>query len=558
MLNIFRKDFLQTRNFLNYFSIFLLISSVLIFLFFTIQRYSQKSARFQHYHEDIFSELNAYTAGINFNNLGFKKLFFLPVIEKVEIELPENYRTNKFLYTHYPGGPDIVSGFLLKTGIQNFYLQKIFLLIISLFTIFVLFKIFSFLLKDDDHKKSWTRIGLAFFISSPCFIFWAGNLHQASYNDFFMCLGLLGAISGKLYLLFLAGFFSGFFSFETAPYLFILGFYPSLINLKNKTWNYKKIFIFLLTLGLIISIPYILHFIQNSIALGSAKNALRDLTEAATLRIEGVGKNAISYSLFKHSFKFFVSSLWFFGSFMIFACLYGGTKSKNNNKTLFWVLLFASLVWQFFMRQHAMVHAFTPRHLFLFTVIFSLFGIRYLFQKNFSNFKKSIAILICLLIVFRLPFGAESSENKCSIKLMEKFANTMSDYAVAKTLFNISNNYSHKKEFQKLLDILVKRNNLAQNQEVYIVKNIPNQNDILELVRYESDYLIKPRAIPDKYIIQFNDTENFYFKNGLIGNTLEKFDPKIKEKNTMIISDSFENKYEKFKYLFLNFYILLI
>lgn len=74
------------------------------------------------YKGDVLTELNAYTAGLNFVRHGFEKLYFPPAILRDEESF--DALTKQGLYTHYPPAPDLVSGVLQKLGIHGFYQQK--------------------------------------------------------------------------------------------------------------------------------------------------------------------------------------------------------------------------------------------------------------------------------------------------------------------------------------------------------------------------------------------------------------------------------------------------
>jgi hypothetical protein len=131
----------------------------------------EKSEYRYHYKGDSGSELNAYTAGLSFSRHGFAKLYFLPATSRYEESFDALMKQR--LYTHYPPGPDLVSGGLQKLGIHGFYQQKAWILSLNLIAMLLLGFAIRRMLPEQQTVAPFVLVSIA--ITSVWLVWWSGN-----------------------------------------------------------------------------------------------------------------------------------------------------------------------------------------------------------------------------------------------------------------------------------------------------------------------------------------------------------------------------------------------
>ncbi len=347
---------------------------IILFRVITVPLYEDGKQR-DSIHGDAYSDKNAHSTGLYYYDFGFDKYPWLPVW---------NYTGNGdtsqvWVYTHYPAIPDMLTAvYSVALDTKSDALIRVFPVLLSVVFFFLIFNVLGSVLPD----KNAAFVSAAILVASNYFIFWADNLHKHLYEEllkwayFFALYSYYKNESGKKVLIVACGLIFIVvinISFEPVTYLAVLTVGMSWIY-KRKIFSWENIF-----LGAMPIIGFGIHFYQNILYFGSAKIALTDMTDAATLRT--VGNNS-SQNEMKRSLEFLdyleIPFMWlrrierFFliagPAFCYFAYL-GLKEIKKADLKLFQlgiVLILATLSWNLAMTQHSLVHAFTTRHLGIF------------------------------------------------------------------------------------------------------------------------------------------------------------------------------------------------
>jgi hypothetical protein len=515
-----------------------------VFSFQLIKNFSTKEINFFHYTGgDGYSQLNAYTAGLNFAKHGFQKLYFLPIIS----EYKSNYKDLKKedFYTHYPAGPDIVSSFLSSLGILKYYSQKKILLIVSFLALFF----YILILQKILNYKYQEIIFLSLILSSPYFVFFSGNLHEFSYWDLFIGIGIYSLLIDKKIVFFITCFFSLFFTFEIAPFLFSMAIFKSIIDYFDKKITITKSLYFLLITFFCFLFSFSLHVFQNIMFFGSFKLAYNDLFNSLTYRLGQENINAIyEYSFVKHCIKIAMSFIWYYGiSIFVLGSIgiVSVIKNKDKNKILWTFGIFiSSFAWIFTFRQHSMIHVFTNRHYGLAIIIFSVIGFFELL-KNKKKYISILAIILLLVSILRLPLGCEFSNNKFLLNKFEKVIKKTDSVTLAEVLFQIKKTQEHKEEKKIILFELLKRNNIQSDKEIYFF-DVNNKKFYLKKSNTYSD--VRNRKIPLEIENNFSKGSDYFFDEYNLENSMNI------DKNEIKIN----GQYNKIKEKILFFYINLV
>lgn len=165
----------------------LCLLGIVIGLLFTIRLLTKPVFR-GHYHGSLSDEAVAFCAGWNFDHCGFSRLYLMPTLA---VAADCRFSVSDF-YTHFPPGPHLASGLLHSLGIHGFILQKVCVFGVSLLALvfWVLFvqRVASDLRLTESQPIRW--VSCAFFVSSPWFLYWSGNLYEWTYLDAAMAVAL--------------------------------------------------------------------------------------------------------------------------------------------------------------------------------------------------------------------------------------------------------------------------------------------------------------------------------------------------------------------------------
>ncbi len=364
-----------------------------------------------HYYGDGPSNDAAWYGGKNFNKLGFLRMRGVPIqvtgVEEVP-SFPVDPHNTPF-YFHYPAGPDLMQGVLFRLGLENRLYHQVFGLLFSIVGSFFAWKFLSGLF---DHWPA--LIAFSFFVLTPNFLFFADNLHGHAYFTFFhwfflyqifILFKLVKEKKSVSYIKFaftflVLGIVASWFSIDLIPPMLILGLVCFFTIPGRDRWTWGIALMLAAVIGDIAG--FTLHVCKNGLVLGGFHSAVTDFLDAFMTRAgHVVGPVHVTYNGARHFGKFLLGVQWFFTfPFLILACV-GWFTILKKNRNGFWLGLFlASLIgsvfWQFFMKQHGMIHAFTYRHMEVFAVI----GVALFFQfLRPRNFRIWAPVMIAYLIL---------------------------------------------------------------------------------------------------------------------------------------------------------------
>ncbi len=477
-------------------AVFLIACAVSIHSIWKI--FAEKSEYREHYRGGIDSELNAYTAGLNFQRHGFAKLCFLPVIWRYEGSFDALMRQR--FYTHFPPGPDLVSGGLQELGIHGFYQQKVCILSLNLIAMLLLAFAIRRMLPDEQAVAPFILVSMA--ITSVWFVWWSGNLHKFTYEDFVMALGVWAAVRQKERLYLLTCFIAMLFSFEPVPWLSVVGVFMAAQKVTAKTWNVRQALVFLATMVGMFFLSFGIHLFQNACYFHSLSAAMDDMRGAYHYRagvIAAAGGG--SYSVVKQIAKGAYASLWFYGTGVL---LLAGIGLKTSVKKRLWlpvVLLCAGFVWQIALPEHGMVHALTWRHLGI--GLFVLATIGFLSWWEQATWKKLVALLLLFVALFRVPLGCEMSNNGLFLSQLHKAVTKTDSATIAELVYFLKDNPDHIRGKTILIDELALRGHALPDQPAYtIVRN----GKPFTMVRDEQGHTLLYRNLPKDRIPVFHDS----------------------------------------------------
>ena len=417
------------------------------------------------YRGDTNGELNAYTGGLNFVRHGFVKLCFLPGIQRYEESADALMKQR--LYTHYPPGPDLMSGAMQAVGIHGFYQQKACILSVNLIAMLLLALAIRRLLPDEQAVAP--MILAALVITSAWFIWWAGNLHKFAYEDCAMALGVWAVAVRKEKFFLLACFMGMSFSFEPVPWLAVLGVFLAGQRVAAKLWNPRQALAFLAAMMAAFLLSFGIHLFQNVCYFGSFSAALNDLLASYQLRIGETNSDdvATSYNVLRHIVKGVYASLWFYGTGALILAVLGLRESVKRRLWLPLVLLCAGLVWAIAFRQHSMVHAFTWRHLGIGVFVLATIGFLSLWEQ--TRWKKGLALLLLFAALFRLPLGCQMSYNRLFLHQLRTAIAKTDSATIAELVYFLKDNPEHISGKQILIDELALRGHVLPDRPAYTI-----------------------------------------------------------------------------------------
>ena len=457
----------------------------------------EKSEYRYHYKGDIGSELNAYTAGLNFSRHGFAKLYFLPAIARYEDSLDALQKQR--LYTHYPPGPDLVSGGLQILGIHGFYQQQGWLLSLNLIAMLLLGFAIRRMLPEEQTVAPFVLVSIA--ITSVWFVWWSGNLHQSTYGDLITAFAVWAVVGQKDRLYLLACFMALFFSFEPVPWLCVVGMFMAIQKVTAKTWSVRRALVFLAAMAAMFCLSFGIHLFQNACYFHSFSAALEDMRTAYQHRTGVNTSGGESYSVVKHITKAAYALLWFYGTGVL---ILAGIGLKTSFKRRLWlpvVLLCAGLAWPIALRQHSMVHAFTWRYLGVASFVLATIG--FLSWWELATWKKPAALLLLLAALLRIPLGCEISANRLFLGQLQKVVARTDSATIADLIWFLKDNPDHIRGKTILINELAGRGHALPDQPAYtIVRN----GKSFTLVREEQGQWTWYRNLPRDRTPAFHDS----------------------------------------------------
>jgi len=363
---------MNTDNWLSKKNIVIVLS--ILFLFITFPRIIFPDLD----HGDEYSDAEVLSSGENFVRFGFIKTRFLQMHEP-HLDKPEN------LYTHYPGLPDIINGFLRKVfKTDSLYFFRGASLLFAYFGVLLWY----FFIKSVTSSNLISFLCAVFYLLNPMFIFGADSMHQLAYSDFLRSLILFTFVlmvdssdrkkRGKfLILLWSLLLIQTWIGLDCIIYLFLFfGLYRSFIKRSGKPVSITTF----LVLGSAPVAGLFLHLLQNAWYFGNFSLAFYDLKDSFLKRTIGghelpQGLNFLAW--FKYVilrnfslvfyFDALVVSLSMFFAFLLYSKL--SNKSREETKKLFYLLIIfiiCGISWYVFFPSHSLAHAFVnflPRHL---------------------------------------------------------------------------------------------------------------------------------------------------------------------------------------------------
>ena len=464
--------------------------------------YADKSEYREMYKGNVGTEVNPYIAGLNFTRHGFANLYFLPAIQRYDDSLDALLKEG--LYVHFPPGPDLMSGVMQMLGIHGFYQQKLCLLPLNLAAVLLLMLTIRRLLPEERGEAPFILASI--IVTSVWFVWWASNLHQHTYNDFFMALGLWAAVARKDRLYLLVCFVATCFSFEPVPWLGILATYFATEQVAAKVWSIRRAAVFVGAAGAMFILSFGLHLLQNGWWMHSLWAAVDDFRTAYKIRGAAAGSGANQYSLTKHLAKGAYAILWFYGTGVLILAGIGLNAAIRRRLWLPVILLCAGLAWPILFRQHSMIHAFTWLHLGIGLFLLATIGLLQLWRQ--TSGKKIIAALLLALAVLRLPLGCEVSTNRLLLGQLRRVVAKTDSATIAELLYFFKDSPEHILERQILLNELTTRAHVATDLPAYA---LIRDGDRVTLARDEQGHIIRGRNLPADRTPVFHDDTLPYF-----------------------------------------------
>jgi hypothetical protein len=461
----------------------------------------EKSEYRFHYKGDGDSELNAYTAGLSFARYGFGRLYFLPATARYEESFAALMKQR--LYTHYPPGSDLVSGSLQRFGIQGFYQQKAWILSLNLIAMVLLACATRRMLADERAVAPMIVTSVA--VTSVWFVWWAGNLYEHTYNDLVMALGVWAVVAHKERLYLLACFMAMCFSFEVIPWLSVVGVFMAAQKVMAKAWNTRQALVFVAAMIGMFFLSFGIHLLQNAWYFHSLSAAIGDMRGAYQLRTGVAAAGEYSYSVAKHVVKGAYALLWFYGTAVLILAGIGLGAAIKRRLWLPVILLCAGFAWPIAFREHSMVHALTWRHLGV--GLFLLATIGFLNWWGQAAWKKSVALLLLFVALFRIPLGCEISNNRLFLAALRDVVVRTDSATIAELVYFLKDNPEHRRGKTILIDELAARAHALPDQPAYtIVRN----GKPFTVVRDEQGFSIWYRNLPKDRTPVFHDSAFAY------------------------------------------------
>jgi hypothetical protein len=354
---------------------------------------------------DCWSSLNVYSAARHFKDFGFMQSYALPVFGYTG----HMQQAGTFVYTHYPPLPDELAGlFAIITGSDDIRVLALLPMMVSC----LFFCLIFYTLQRLSPNKTSAFLAATFTVISCYFISWADDLHQHTYGECCKWLYVLVMIiyyeqdRQKTVLLWVMAalyFINSYLSYEGILYYAVVTVGCSLIYTRRLFSKENVILLFVPVLG------YFLHMCQNYFYFKSWQGVFNDIRGQYLERAVGdanVQMNAEKWGEIpgkldtRFTRTFFINTY----SFIILA-VFGFRHLYTQNRKYFWlgwVLLLASIVWIFFMPQHAYIHLFTIRH-FGFFYAFILCAALYAYGNTLmTHFRERRTVYLALHTIFIL------------------------------------------------------------------------------------------------------------------------------------------------------------
>lgn len=380
------------------FSVLLLAFSLIIYRAFTISQFEDSNRR-NFMRGDAYSDINLYSAVLYFNDSGLQSTKALPVhYYKVPVK---DTSLHPVAYTHYPALPDILAyGYSIISGSVDEQVLRCFMILISLFYAFVLWKVLALLIKNEKILLwSW-----ALLILSNYYIGWSDSLHKHIYEELFksVFIWFLLLYINKKQPIYIVAMFAVMaivanISYEPIVYLAVVCVGVSLMQKKGLF----SVITLLPAAGAILGV--LLHLYQNVLYFGSFELAMADLTETAKLRTAGIEVSGIHKKLESpFGWQEFISlpiiwlsrieRFYLVPGFAVLVMWYVVRHELTLYMGAIWkkwslLLLLGSFSWCLAMAQHAYVHSFTMRQAGLFYALFAGPVTYLFFDKVRTQFK---------------------------------------------------------------------------------------------------------------------------------------------------------------------------
>lgn len=351
----------------------------LLFALLTVRAWTDHSLN-SHYLGDGGGETDFLKAANNFHLRGFVKSKFLPAFAT---EMPEDTTGFVGFYTHYPALPYLINGApYVWFGESEFAARVVSVLVTLIGLIFALRFGRRVLLLCGDEARSDSLLALFFIlISTPIVLCFGDTISNQPFGHALQWAALYWALLYLLKETRLAGGIFVAFLHVMVQFEWIVGnglLFGFVLWQRHgrPTRNLRK---WLALYGLGFVLPWVLRLAHNAWGLGGLGAAVHDLLSIASTRAAVDGQTY--YSFTQHAAKFLLSLPWFTGVAALIAAVIGYNEIRKRFARqkailgffLFWAI--GSLNWQFVMRQHALVHAFTYAHFASFLLFLGALGL---------------------------------------------------------------------------------------------------------------------------------------------------------------------------------------
>lgn len=466
------------------------------------QVFVEKSEYREHYRGDVFAELNAFTGGLNFARHGFAKLYFLPGIARYEDSYEQLAKQR--LYTHYPPGPDLMSGVMQRLGIGGFYQQKACLLVLNVIAVFLMAAAIRRLLPEQGSIAAWVLVALT--VTSVWFVWWAGNVQKFGYEDLVTALGFWAVVSRRERVFLATCFLAMWVSFEPVPWLGLLGVFLAGQRFFENVWTLRRAAGYVAAMMAVFFVAFGLHLAQNALYFHSVTAAIQDLLGSYQARTTAEHLDEASrYHLAKHLVKAFFATWWFYGIGVLGLAAVGLRATIRQRRWLPVALLAAGLMWALTFRAHSMLHALTWRHLGIGLMVLATIGFLSWWEQ--SPVKRTFALVLLGLAVVRIPIQCDWSNNRLALTAYQRVVAQTDSATLAAVVSFMRDNPEHRAGKQILINTLAERAHVAPDLPAY---TFVIGAERFTLVRESPGHLLRYRNLPADKAPEFRDTQHPY------------------------------------------------